>query len=58
VPYLLLWAGLVAGACAGTIAYGRYGLASLWAAVAAVIALAGAAAWIGRAPVAITPVRG
>ncbi|MCA3254107.1 MAG: DUF1275 family protein [Alphaproteobacteria bacterium] len=40
-PHLLLWAALLAGAVAGAVAQGRFGLAALWpaAAVAAVIAI-------------------
>jgi uncharacterized membrane protein YoaK (UPF0700 family) len=30
IPYLLLWAGLVAGAVAGAASYARWGLDSLW----------------------------
>lgn len=33
-PYLMLWAGLVAGAALGAFAYGLIGLASLWFAAA------------------------
>ena len=35
LPYLLLWAGLVAGACTGAATYAEFGLASIWAAAAA-----------------------
>lgn len=33
VPYLLLWAGLLAGAVIGAVAYGRFGMGALAAAV-------------------------
>lgn len=44
-PYLLLWAGLVAGAMAGALAYPRLGLQSLWLAAGAAAGLA-LAAWV------------
>ena len=39
-PYLLLWAGLVAGATCGALAYQRIGLQGLWIAAAAAGSLA------------------
>lgn len=48
LPYAVLWIGLVAGACAGTVAWRTWGMASLWAAVASVAAWALYAWAIGR----------
>ena len=44
LPYLLLWAGLVAGAVAGAAVYPLLGLRALWLAAAAAAAFAGLAA--------------
>ena len=46
-PYLVLWAGFVAGAVGGALAYERLGLDSLWGAAAIALLLAAAAAAIG-----------
>lgn len=40
LPYLLLWAGLVAGAVLGALAFGAYGISGVWFAVAAVVSVA------------------
>jgi len=45
-PFLLLWAGLVAGGVAGALSFPRLGLASLWLAAGAAAVLALAAALI------------
>ena len=49
VPYLALWLGLVAGAVAGSLAYQRFGMASMWGAAGTAIVLAGAALLLGPA---------
>jgi uncharacterized membrane protein YoaK (UPF0700 family) len=49
-PYLLLWAGLAAGAVAGASVYPLVGLQGLWAAVAAIAILAVLADRIDKAP--------
>jgi uncharacterized membrane protein YoaK (UPF0700 family) len=41
LPNLLLWAALVAGAVGGALVYGRIGLAAIWFAAAAALALGG-----------------
>ncbi|MDX6807205.1 YoaK family protein [Terrihabitans rhizophilus] len=41
LPYLLLWAGLSAGAAAGALIYPHFGLQALWAAAAAAALMAG-----------------
>lgn len=38
-PYLLLWAGFAAGACAGALGYPRFGLGGLWLAAATALLL-------------------
>lgn len=43
LPYLLLWAGLAAGAALGALAWMRFGLAALWIGAAAAFLLALAA---------------
>lgn len=40
VPYLLLWAGLVTGACLGALAFQHWGLAALWTSAALGLLLA------------------
>lgn len=49
VPYLALWAGLVAGAVMGSLAYHRFGMTSIWAAAGMAIVLALAAVGLGPA---------
>lgn len=49
VPYLALWLGLVAGAVAGSVAYQRFGMASLWGAAGVALVLAGFALLLGPA---------
>ena len=49
VPYLLLWAGFVAGAILGTGAQAAWGWSALWLAAGASAALTGLMARIGRA---------
>ncbi|MEZ5961074.1 MAG: DUF1275 family protein [Hyphomonadaceae bacterium] len=39
-PFLLLWAGLVAGAALGALAFGTYGVSGVWFAAGAVVVLA------------------
>ena len=48
LPYALLWAGLVAGASGGAVAYRAIGLTALWLAVALAAVLTGYAGAIGR----------
>lgn len=50
VPYLMLWAGLMAGAVAGAALYPRLGMAALWIAAGATALLTVAAAALGPAP--------
>lgn len=40
LPFLLLWTGLVAGAVCGALLHARFGVGSLWGAVAAALILA------------------
>lgn len=47
VPYLLLWSGLILGAAIGASLYPVYGMAALWGAVGAAVALVGVARAIG-----------
>ncbi len=52
LPYLMLWAGLIAGAVAGALVHPQLGLGTLWIAAAAAVGLAfaGAALDLQRAP--------
>ena len=43
LPYLLLWAGLAAGAVAGALVFPRIGIAALWPAAGTALLLAGVA---------------
>lgn len=45
LPFLLLWSGLVTGALCGALAYARFGVGSLWIAVATALLLS---IWAGR----------
>jgi uncharacterized membrane protein YoaK (UPF0700 family) len=48
VPNLLLWSALVAGALCGALAYGVLGLAAIWFAAAAALALSAMLTWSRR----------
>lgn len=54
-PYLLLWTGLAAGACAGAAMHLALGPPALWPAAAAALLLAGVALRIERAPPPLSP---
>jgi uncharacterized membrane protein YoaK (UPF0700 family) len=48
VPNLLLWSALVAGALCGALAYRAFGLAAIWFAAGAALALSAVLTWSGR----------
>jgi uncharacterized membrane protein YoaK (UPF0700 family) len=45
LPYLMLWIGLIAGACAGAALYPLYGMGTLWIAAGAAATLAAISLW-------------